>query len=251
MSRPAAPKTFTFLINSASASRGPRRALSLCAATGFSAHQTQHSVSVLKDQPFIPIYAGREARPRRHPRSPDSNAVQFPTGASQSRPAAAAPAHQQGCPAPVLRRPARAQGTGRWPLVPLVLPPRRVLRSASPGAKGPGTAHPALSRPLLRTLTLPAVAWGCGDEVSPAPPWTFPGRMRRQPRRTRHRRGTRRAGHHGSRHSAGPPCATRPRVGPRRGVRAGAPAVPPGPRTSLTPYQRSAPPRQLPRSLPG
>ena len=51
-------------------------------------------VATLKITARIPISAGREARPRRHPRSPDSNAVRvFPDGSSASRPARDSAAH--------------------------------------------------------------------------------------------------------------------------------------------------------------
>jgi hypothetical protein len=71
-----------------------------------------------------PISAGREARPRRHPRSPDSNAVRvFPDGSSASRPASdsAALAGPWG---------------GRRPLVV----PRHPTPWRSPGGAIPGAA---------------------------------------------------------------------------------------------------------------
>ena len=48
-------------------------------------------------------------------------------------------------------------------------------RAALSGAAAPGTAHPALCRPLLRTLTLPAVARRWRTEAHPAP-WPLQGR---------------------------------------------------------------------------
>src|SRR5437870_5264592 len=106
----------------------------------------------------------------------NSNPVRIPEGrakAGRLRDCARALLMMPG--APSRAAPVRAQGAGQPPLVLLVPAPRRVPAAPFMASWVPGTAHPALSRPLLRTLTLPAVARQGDDELlphRPAPPWS-------------------------------------------------------------------------------
>ena len=86
--------------------------------------------------------------------------------------------HPRGYPAPILHRPARAQGTGRWPLVTLVIPPRRVLRRALSGAARTRHRAPGCKQEPAASANPHPAGGGMGgghDEVSPAPPRITPG----------------------------------------------------------------------------
>jgi hypothetical protein len=211
------------------------------------------SVAILKTAARIPISVGREARPRRHPRSPDSNAVRVfpPTGRAQAgRHGTALPITGDAWP-PSRAAPDRAQGRAVGPSSPS----SSIHRGGAPAAPslaplGPGTAHPALRRPLLRTLPCQRWQGGGDDEAFPAPPGSSGARPWPAAPDAAPARAIARAGPYGwTGMYAGSPCAALAPSGPvaaafrlaLRGRLGGGPAF----------DQRSAPARPPPRGRPG
>ncbi len=129
---------------------------------------------------------GREAWPSQPSRSP-SKAVQASLGSRADWPAVGrrcrisdgARRRSCGC------CPRLMAGIGPRSLPSPCHPIRRAPTASSLALWGPGTAHPALSRPLLRTLTLPAVARDGDDNFDPVPASLTRGRQHR-PRRASH-----------------------------------------------------------------
>jgi hypothetical protein len=204
-------------------------------------------VAILKDKTGIPIYAEREARPRRHPRSPDSIAVQLPEGRAKAGRAGQHPGITHDA-----RRPSRAAQPGPRErasrLSSASSRPSAGIRIVFHGVAGARHRASGTEPAALRTLTLPAVARQ-GDDEPFFPPASLdqPKPMGRLPRSTRPRArqppatGTRPAWRRAR--PARPP-RRQPRTGRRRGVRPAPQRRRPdhGPRTPLgsTPARQPA-----------